>query len=184
MCFCIWVPHVCVFTCPYLSLSTCGSACFLGLCFYSFLPCLHLSHIFTFPLSFHAFVSPHLFVSMSMCSSFHVCMFLWECFLCLHVSISAYFHVYVFPIVCMFPHLLFPCLCAFTSGWIQFLCFCICICFYICIFMSVYSCTFEHASVGEYYLEATWEELMLLNCGVGEESWESLGLQGDPTSPS
>ena len=28
------------------------------------------------------------------------------------------------------------------------------------------------------------EELMLLNCGVGEDSWESLGLQGDPTSPS
>ena len=27
------------------------------------------------------------------------------------------------------------------------------------------------------------EELMLLKCGVGEESWESLGLQGDPTSP-
>ena len=27
------------------------------------------------------------------------------------------------------------------------------------------------------------EELMLLNCGVGEYSWESLGLQGDPTSP-
>ena len=26
------------------------------------------------------------------------------------------------------------------------------------------------------------EELMLLNCGVGEDSWESLGLQGDPTS--
>ena len=26
--------------------------------------------------------------------------------------------------------------------------------------------------------------LMLLNCGVGEDSWESLGLQGDPTSPS
>ena len=23
----------------------------------------------------------------------------------------------------------------------------------------------------------------LLNCGVGEDSWESLGLQGDPTSP-
>ena len=22
-----------------------------------------------------------------------------------------------------------------------------------------------------------------LNCGVGEDSWESLGLQGDPTSP-
>ena len=28
------------------------------------------------------------------------------------------------------------------------------------------------------------EELMLLNCGVGEDSWESLGLQGDQTSPS
>ena len=26
------------------------------------------------------------------------------------------------------------------------------------------------------------EELMLLNCGVGEDSWESLGLQGDPSS--
>ena len=28
------------------------------------------------------------------------------------------------------------------------------------------------------------EKLMLLNCGVGEDSWESLRLQGDPTSPS
>ena len=28
------------------------------------------------------------------------------------------------------------------------------------------------------------EELVLLNCGVGEDSWESLGLQRDPTSPS
>ena len=28
------------------------------------------------------------------------------------------------------------------------------------------------------------EELMLLNCGVGEDSWESLGLQRNPTSPS
>ena len=28
------------------------------------------------------------------------------------------------------------------------------------------------------------EELMLLNCGIWEDSWESLGLQGDPTSPS
>ena len=28
------------------------------------------------------------------------------------------------------------------------------------------------------------EELMLLNCGVGEDSWEPLGLQGDPTNPS
>ena len=29
-----------------------------------------------------------------------------------------------------------------------------------------------------------YSKLMLLNCGVGEDSWESLGLQGDPTSPS
>ena len=27
------------------------------------------------------------------------------------------------------------------------------------------------------------EELMLLNCGVEEDCWESLGLKGDPTSP-
>ena len=26
------------------------------------------------------------------------------------------------------------------------------------------------------------KESMLLNCGAGEDSWESLGLQGDPTS--
>ena len=28
------------------------------------------------------------------------------------------------------------------------------------------------------------EELMLFNCGVGEDSWEFLGFEGDPTSPS
>ena len=28
------------------------------------------------------------------------------------------------------------------------------------------------------------EELMLLNCGFGEDSWEFLGLQGDQTSRS
>ena len=28
------------------------------------------------------------------------------------------------------------------------------------------------------------DESMLLNCGVGKDSGESLGLQGDPTSPS
>ena len=27
------------------------------------------------------------------------------------------------------------------------------------------------------------KELMFLNCGVGEDSWESLRLQGEPTSP-
>ena len=34
----------------------------------------------------------------------------------------------------------------------------------------------------ESWVPKNW--LMLLNCGVGEDSWESLGLQGDPTSPS
>ena len=28
------------------------------------------------------------------------------------------------------------------------------------------------------------EKLLLLNCGVEEDSWEFFGLQGDPTSPS
>ena len=32
--------------------------------------------------------------------------------------------------------------------------------------------------------KAKCRKLMLLNCGVGEDSWESLGLQGDPTSQS
>ena len=32
--------------------------------------------------------------------------------------------------------------------------------------------------------KAEWGELMLLNCGVGEDSWESLGLQGDQTRQS
>ena len=33
-------------------------------------------------------------------------------------------------------------------------------------------------------MKAEHQKLMLLNCGDGEDSWESLGLQGDPTSPS
>ena len=34
------------------------------------------------------------------------------------------------------------------------------------------------------WLRLSTEELMLANCDVGEDSWESLGLQGDETSPS
>ena len=34
------------------------------------------------------------------------------------------------------------------------------------------------------YKKLNAKELMLLNCGVGKDSQESLGLQGDPTSPS
>ena len=37
--------------------------------------------------------------------------------------------------------------------------------------------------VGLLWRRLSTEELMLLNCGVGEDSWESLGLQGEPTSP-
>ena len=33
------------------------------------------------------------------------------------------------------------------------------------------------------WIKLSTQELMLLNCGVGEDSWESLRLQGDPTSP-
>ena len=38
--------------------------------------------------------------------------------------------------------------------------------------------------MGEVVRRLSAKELMPLNCGVGEDSWESLGLQGDPTSPS
>ena len=37
------------------------------------------------------------------------------------------------------------------------------------------SCTIEKAEC---------QELMLLNCGIGEDACESLGLQGDQTSQS
>ena len=35
----------------------------------------------------------------------------------------------------------------------------------------------------DYKIKLSIKGLMLLNCGVGEDSWESLGLQGDPTHP-
>ena len=34
------------------------------------------------------------------------------------------------------------------------------------------------------YKEIEYQRIDALNCGVGEDSWESLALQGDPTSPS
>ena len=34
------------------------------------------------------------------------------------------------------------------------------------------------------YRKLSTEESMLLNCGVGEDSWESCGQQGEPTNPS
>ena len=36
----------------------------------------------------------------------------------------------------------------------------------------------------DYQKKLSAKELIVLNCGVGEDSWESPGLQGDPTSPS
>ena len=42
----------------------------------------------------------------------------------------------------------------------------------------------SHVWMWVMYGKLSAEELMLLNCGVGEDSWESFGLQGDPTSPS
>ena len=36
----------------------------------------------------------------------------------------------------------------------------------------------------DYKSKLSTEELMLHNCGAGEDSWESLGQQGDPTCPS
>ena len=48
-----------------------------------------------------------------------------------------------------------------------------------------YSCSSSHVWMWVGPLgKLSAEELMLLNCGVGEDSWESLGLQGDRTSQS
>ena len=49
------------------------------------------------------------------------------------------------------------------------------------LFLFVHLCDFFLCPCGR---KLSAKELMLLNCGVGEDSWESIGLQGDPTSPS
>ena len=48
-----------------------------------------------------------------------------------------------------------------------------------------YGFSSSHVWMWELDYKESWatEELMLLNCGVGEDSWESLGLSGDQTSP-
>ena len=48
-----------------------------------------------------------------------------------------------------------------------------------------YGFSSSHVWMWESDCEESWapKKLMLLNCGVGEDSWESLGLQGDPTCP-
>ena len=49
-----------------------------------------------------------------------------------------------------------------------------------------YGFSSSHVWMWELDHEEGWavEELMLLNCGAGEDSWESLGLQGYQTSQS
>ena len=49
-----------------------------------------------------------------------------------------------------------------------------------------YGFSSSHVWMGELDLKRklSTDELMHLNCSVGEDSWESPGLQGDPTSPS
>ena len=43
----------------------------------------------------------------------------------------------------------------------------------------------NHVWMWELDYKESWAlKLMFLNCGVGEDSWDSLGLQGNPTSPS
>ena len=53
--------------------------------------------------------------------------------------------------------------------------------------LSNQSCGFSSSHVWMWvglYRKLSAEELMLLNCGVGEDSWEFLWLQGDQTSRS
>ena len=52
------------------------------------------------------------------------------------------------------------------------------------LFSQSYGFSSSHGCESWTIKKAFAEELMLLNCGVGEDSWESLGLQEDPTSPS
>ena len=56
------------------------------------------------------------------------------------------------------------------------------------LYVHIYPLPLDHTImvmwVMKIFLKLSTEELMFLNCGVWEDSWESLGLQGDPTSPS
>ena len=47
-----------------------------------------------------------------------------------------------------------------------------------------YGFSSSHVWMWELKRKLSTEELMILNCGVGEDSWEPLGLQREPTSPS
>ena len=48
-----------------------------------------------------------------------------------------------------------------------------------------YGSSSNHVWIWEFDHKEGWvKELMLLNCGAGEDSWESLGLQGEQTNQS
>ena len=55
-----------------------------------------------------------------------------------------------------------------------------------CPYGQSYGLSSSHVQMWELDQKEGWvaEELMLLNCGVGEDSWESLGQQGNQTSQS
>ena len=55
----------------------------------------------------------------------------------------------------------------------------------VCLVKAIYGFSSGHVWMWELDYKESWalEELMPLNCGLREDSWESLGLQGDPTSP-
>ena len=50
-------------------------------------------------------------------------------------------------------------------------------------YSQIYGFSSGHVWMWQLDCKESWV-LMLLNCGVREDSWGSLGLQGDPTSPS
>ena len=53
------------------------------------------------------------------------------------------------------------------------------------LYSQSYDFSSSHVWMRELDHKECWgPDLMLLNCGVGEDSWESLEQQGDPTSPS
>ena len=49
---------------------------------------------------------------------------------------------------------------------------------------QIYGFSSSHVWMWKLDYKESAKELMLLNYGVGEDSWESLGLQGDPSCPS
>ena len=53
----------------------------------------------------------------------------------------------------------------------------------LCVGLFLFLCSLHREVPLAFVIKLVWWCLMLLNCCVGEDSWESLGLQGDPTSP-